>query len=483
MCYHQAQGTCYVASKPMASDQAGQRCMQVYKKYPEAKAECDNLGMTLAVITSAAENEVVRKICGEQACWIGLHERPNTEDWVWENAVSLVGAYSNWYPGQPNNWRSADAAPHIEEDAAAMNCWKGFDGRWCDVNGTQAAIGFVCQSAGTCSGAVTGAVTGSYPHDACQLVTESMLPNIDYNFTGGSTCESTPTIFDGGSFCWKEGASSCYIAARQAWDGDCLKGGKIYQQGRSVCRVFGGDLVKIESAAEQTVVQEACGDQMCWIGLGEGIDTESWTWFDGTSVSGYENWAPGQPDNGVTHGYDDSHWNKAAVPGYDETAAVMNLIPDMDGKWRDTYETARFGFVCEVPSQICFEAELGQSFAFETRLDVKAVLMQMAQCTPASPMKSESINAFSFETNCGAPATAPTTAPTTPAPQLAGAAGMNLNDDDDDDDSMVLIIVIIALGAFVVILGIVVCVLCVKYRKASDPANTNLPKTNYGNSA
>ena len=40
-----------------------------------------------------------------------------------------------------------------------------------------------------------------------------------------------------------------------------MKGGKIFQQGRSVCRVFGGDLVKVSSAEEQAAVCKATGTE------------------------------------------------------------------------------------------------------------------------------------------------------------------------------------------------------------------------------
>merc|ERR1712048_232493 len=178
---------------------------------------------------------------------------------------------------------------------------------------------------------------------------------------------------------------------------------------------------------------------------------------------------------GVTHGYDDSHWNKKAVPGYDETAAVMNLIPHMDGKWRDTYETARFGFVCEVPSSICTDAS-----SAEVRPNVKEVLLDMAECTTVSPMRSESIGTFSFVTRCDSEAPPSTSQPLEITSQPSGDLEST---GEKDDDKTVLILVIVALGAFVFILVVVVIVLWCKFRKASDSANREINPTYYGNSS
>ena len=71
----------------------------------------------------------------------------------------------------------------------------------------------------------------------------------------------------------------------------------------------GAQLVSILDQEEQDAVQELCGTQMCWLGLKEPSDSESWRWLDGSPLS-FESWQQGEPNN---------------FGGLDENRAIMNL--------------------------------------------------------------------------------------------------------------------------------------------------------------
>ena len=117
----------------------------------------------------------------------------------------------------------------------------------------------------------------------------------------------------------------CQDEGWQSFDGSCYKFSddrQIYDDAVRACDAQGAELVKIESAEENSFVQELCGRKTCWLGLAEPPDSEDWFWVDGTPASkasswfgkaewlGYSNWDQGEPNNHA---------------GRDEDAAFMNL--------------------------------------------------------------------------------------------------------------------------------------------------------------
>ncbi|MEL7334182.1 MAG: DUF4347 domain-containing protein, partial [Cyanobacteria bacterium J06560_2] len=72
---------------------------------------------------------------------------------------------------------------------------------------------------------------------------------------------------------------------------------KNWTQAQAEAASLGGNLVTINTAAEETWLKQTFGDEGYWIGLND-IDTEGmFEWASGESV-GYTNWAPGEPNNG-----------------------------------------------------------------------------------------------------------------------------------------------------------------------------------------
>ena len=92
------------------------------KTYADAASACEAMGAQLVSIESAEENAYVQELCDRRACWIGLTEPPDSENWFWPDGTTggkkgEWSGYTNWDEGQPDNWRG------IDEDAAYMNFW------------------------------------------------------------------------------------------------------------------------------------------------------------------------------------------------------------------------------------------------------------------------------------------------------------------------------------------------------------------------
>lgn len=90
------------------------------KSYDDAAAACAAQGAQLVSIQSAEENAYVQKLCKQRACWLGLSEPADSENWFWADGAAAgtkgkwVG-YVNWEKGEPNNYRGRD------EEATFMN--------------------------------------------------------------------------------------------------------------------------------------------------------------------------------------------------------------------------------------------------------------------------------------------------------------------------------------------------------------------------
>ncbi len=102
-------GSCYAVSEGV-------------KSYDDAAAACAAQRAQLVSIQSAEENAHVQSLCKRRACWLGLSEPADSENWFWADGAAggtkgkWVG-YVNWEKGEPNNYGGRD------EDAMFMNSW------------------------------------------------------------------------------------------------------------------------------------------------------------------------------------------------------------------------------------------------------------------------------------------------------------------------------------------------------------------------
>ena len=91
--------------------------------------------------------------------------------------------------------------------------------------------------------------------------------------------------------------------SRDYWFAICTDP-RNWDSARERCGVFGGDLAKIENAADQGTLLALVSEDH-WIGMDDRDDEGMWFWVDGTeardgeTVIGYDGWNPNQPGGGI----------------------------------------------------------------------------------------------------------------------------------------------------------------------------------------
>jgi len=73
--------------------------------WPTAKNACASLGGHLATITSQAENDWIQSSFGTEV-WLGGTDEAQEGTWKWITGEEW--SYSNWYSGEPNDYRGGE---------------------------------------------------------------------------------------------------------------------------------------------------------------------------------------------------------------------------------------------------------------------------------------------------------------------------------------------------------------------------------------
>lgn len=121
---------------------------------------------------------------------------------------------------------------------------------------------------------------------------------------------------------WIEFQGSCYYR---------FTGAKAWETAKLTCIGNSAQLVKIESSDENNFIESQflpTGSEDYWIGLTDEEIEGTWKWSDGSSLTGYTNWDPGQPS-------DSSGWQNCG--GIRKSGAV----------WHDKSCSNLKGFICE----------------------------------------------------------------------------------------------------------------------------------------
>jgi len=93
------------------------------KTFADASAACVAFGAKLAVINSAARDQVATTLAGATNLFIGLSDQAAETTFVWADGTAL--GYKNFYPGEPN-----DGNGDFPEDCIIVNGARG--GQWDD---------------------------------------------------------------------------------------------------------------------------------------------------------------------------------------------------------------------------------------------------------------------------------------------------------------------------------------------------------------
>ncbi|CAH2284903.1 collectin-12 [Pelobates cultripes] len=98
----------------------------VKQMFDEAKVWCEEEGSTLVIINSKEEQQFLRRYIGvtRRGFWIGLTDTEEENLWKWVDGT--IPTYTNWKPGQPDNW-AHDEGPG-EDCAGLINAalWNDF---------------------------------------------------------------------------------------------------------------------------------------------------------------------------------------------------------------------------------------------------------------------------------------------------------------------------------------------------------------------
>ena len=78
-------------------------CYHIFNKrlnWEAAKSACEELGSTLVMVKSQAEQEAVSPRIISERVWIGMHRHNGTSPWFWVDGTQVT--YTNWGLGEPN---------------------------------------------------------------------------------------------------------------------------------------------------------------------------------------------------------------------------------------------------------------------------------------------------------------------------------------------------------------------------------------------
>jgi len=129
------------------------RCFNFYKPrvtWGNAEKRCQALGGNLASVNSLAEHNFIRHMIRritvryDRLSWIGGSDAAQERTWLWSDGLPMK--YTNWAPGQPDNWRRS-------QNCMCIN-YRG--GKWDDLR-CNYKLPYVCVK-DACEGQVTRAM-------------------------------------------------------------------------------------------------------------------------------------------------------------------------------------------------------------------------------------------------------------------------------------------------------------------------------------
>ncbi len=321
-------------------------CSTNTANWANANQICESNGGYLACIGSQEENAYLANILTLQSAWIGLQDGDNDGQFTWSCGDDLD--YTNWYPGQPNNYNGN------QECVEMLN-----NGQWNDQYPyymlefiMEKPCSFVNQVAGPTSGTyLTG---GTYvvtyeTSDVCGPI-ETCSFNVTVENGLSMTCPedivtSAPANSQGVAVNWNipEVSSCCsdcttgggfipgfvYMGTQNGHHYYCSTAPATWDNAQATCVASGGHLAVINNTAENTFLANILSLQSAWIGASDTAVEGSFQWVNGEPFS-YTNWYPGQPNN---------------YSGSQHHVEMLN-----NGQWNDQYGYYALEYIMEIES-------------------------------------------------------------------------------------------------------------------------------------
>ena len=316
--------------------------------FPSAKSIASSHGGYLADVNSAEENAYLANQLQINSAWIGLNDYENEGTFTWCSGAPF-GSYTNWYPGQPNNFNG-------NQDYVEMLA----DGTWNDQYNNFALefimeipCSFITQTQGPAPG--TQLQSGTYPvtytlQDACgtfatcnfTVTVNSGLSitcpdniHIDASDPAGAVCTwNEPTAHSCCSNCSNTGGSIpgfIYMGSQNGSHYYCSLAPASWATANQNCIALGGNLAVINNASENAFLANGLQATAAWIGATDMNSEGNFQWVDGTPFS-YTNWYVGQPNN------------------YNGNQDHLELLKS--GEWNDQYGSVSLEYILEVSNCI-----------------------------------------------------------------------------------------------------------------------------------
>ncbi|XP_078679396.1 uncharacterized protein LOC144915035 isoform X2 [Branchiostoma floridae x Branchiostoma belcheri] len=308
--------------------------------YSGAEQLCDSLGGKLAIIKDAGTQEFLadyirdnmephqqRTYYEADGYWIGLKDRDDNGNFVWSDGSPLLG-YNNWNPGEPSNHFWSENCVHM---------YARFQLRWNDLAcGTR--IGCICETVNTAQ------VTTPRPTTVTTPTVETKCE--DLVAYAAQTLQSPTVISSMLEDCLQlqseeERTLICpefYSLYNQA----CYKASTnsvTYQVAEEVCEDDMASLAMIKDHGTQRFLENITNRREYWIGLSD-RNSEDFIWSDGSPLSGFSSWQPGDPNHYTQQGWLQL-WNRE-----EEDCVSMNPL------WQDKSCNDEHPYICQKAADI-----------------------------------------------------------------------------------------------------------------------------------
>ena len=322
-------------------------CSLANATWPTAKSIAESHGGFLADVNSASENAFLASQLQAQSAWIGLNDVNSEGTFEWCSNQPL--GYTNWFPGQPNNYNGN------QDYVEMLN-----DGTWNDQYNNyslefimEIPCTYITQTSGPTSG--TSLQSGAYPvtytlQDACgafatcnfTVTVESGLSvtcpadvNVVATTSAGAVCSwNDPVAHSCCSNCNNTGGAIpgfIYMGSLGGSHYYCSQSAATWAQAQQNCVNQGGNLAVVSSAAENTLLSNFLVNNSAWIGASDANSEGNFQWVTGDSFS-YSNWYAGQPNN------------------YNNNQDFVEMLNT--GEWNDQYGTVPLEYILEISNCI-----------------------------------------------------------------------------------------------------------------------------------